>query len=99
MFLLRIVDLNILLNKPQDEIKNTLLYMFNQYNGNLSKINLPGLHFCLEVCKRLKQVLLIDSFLVLIDQLIKKYEEINEEVALLESERSHGASPVASQST
>ena len=85
IFLLRVVDLNILLNKPIEESKNLLLHLFNQHNDYINGLNLQGLHFCLEICRRLKNLNMMDRFECMIGKLIEKYESVNEEVGLIES--------------
>jgi len=62
-----------------------IINLFNQHIDYIQVLNLQGLYFCLEICKRLKSIGENEYSLQMLALLIQRFQEMNEEAALVES--------------
>lgn len=85
IFIIRLFDLGYILNHSLEKIRPLLVILFNQHINYIQSLNLQGLYFCLEICKRLKLIEENKCLQKMLTQLIQRFKEINEEVALIES--------------
>jgi len=85
IFILRLIDIYIFLKSPIKKINPLILNLFNQHIDHIQKLNLQGLYFCLEICKRLKLLGINGCLMKMLAQLIQKFQGINEEIGLIES--------------
>ncbi len=84
IFILRLIDIYIYMKKPFQESKKYIYILYEQHISFISQLNIQGLYFCLEICRRL-QILEEESlFMQMSEKLINKFKEINEEVGLIE---------------
>lgn len=85
IFILRLVDLSLTLKQPLEKITPLIMNLFDQHIDHVQVLNLQGLLFCLEICKRLKSIGENNYSLKMITLLIERFEKMNEEAALIES--------------
>lgn len=85
IFTLRLFDLGVFMQESLDEIRPLIMDLFNQHIYHIQVLNLQGLYFCLEICKRLKLAKEDKLLLQMLTALIQRFKQIGEEVALLES--------------
>ena len=85
IFILRLVDLSLFLKQPLEKISPLIINLFNQHIDYIQVLNLQGLYFCLEICKRLKSIGENEYSLQMLALLIQRFQEMNEEAALVES--------------